>query len=156
MLQPSSDSTQPLYDSRNAIATHGGSVDILVVDDDLDTAALVGVIARKAGFTTLGASNGQECLSILRRKTPRLIVLDINMLGMDGFEICRRLRRDPDIGEVPIAFLTGRRAEGDIKRATAAGGDDFILKPFDARRLVRHLEFLVTHMNAVLGRRLRR
>src|ERR1700686_2575023 len=87
---------------------------ILVVDDDPDTVDLVSSIGRKAGYMVLGATSGEECLSMLFRVTPQLILLDVKMTGLDGFEICRRVRSDPNVARVPIAFLTARKTVEDV------------------------------------------
>jgi DNA-binding response OmpR family regulator len=117
---------------------------IFVVDDDTETIALVASIGRKAGYTVLSAPSGEACLAMLWRLKPQLIMLDVKMAGLDGFETCRRVRNEPNVARVPIAFLTARKTLDDVKRGVAVGGDDFIVKPFDPAELVGRIEFLVS------------
>jgi pilus assembly protein CpaF len=126
---------------------------ILVVDDDADSAALVESIGRKAGYNVITAASGEECLSMMSRVTPRLIVLDVNMAGVDGYETCRRLRDQPNGAKVSIALLTARRTIEDVNRGVAAGADDFIVKPFNAIQLVERIEFLTSRSHLLSAHR---
>jgi DNA-binding response OmpR family regulator len=121
---------------------------ILVVDDEQETIALVASIGQKAGYRVFGATSGDECLSMLSRMAPHLIMLDLNMPQLDGFETCRRARRDPNGALVPIAFLTARNTIEDVKHGVDVGGDEFIVKPFDPRHLVERIAFMIscTHL----------
>ncbi len=131
----------------------GRSKVILVVDDDPTTIDLVMRIGRGAGYSVFGASSGEECISILWQVTPRLIMLDVRMRGLDGFETCRRLRADHNIPNIPIAFLTARKTVADVKRGIAVGADDFIVKPFDAMQLVERVGFLISRGPMLSARR---
>jgi two-component system, OmpR family, response regulator len=128
---------------------------ILIVDDDEDTIASVASIGRKAGYKVIGASGGEECLSMLSRIAPHLIMLDVNMPELDGFETCRRARLAPNGMLVPIAFLTARQTIEDVKRGVAAGGDEFIVKPFDARYLVERVALMISCAHALSAHRQR-
>ncbi|MGO8915620.1 MAG: response regulator [Stellaceae bacterium] len=114
---------------------------ILGVDDDIDQLIVLQTLLDEAGYTFFGATSGEEALKLAQRAEPRLIILDMMMRGLDGFETCRRLRLDPAQAGVPILLLTGRTTEADVLKAKAAGASDFVLKPYDADRLtarVRH------------------
>lgn len=114
---------------------------ILGIDDDIDQLIVLQTHLEAAGFVFFGATSGEEALKLARRVAPRLIVLDVTMRGLDGFEICRRLRLDPTQAGVAILLPTARKTEADVLEAKAAGADDFIVKPFDAAQLagrVRH------------------
>src|ERR1700685_1084808 len=76
---------------------------IFVVDDDTDVIAIVTSIARKAGYTVFSADSGEECLAMLWRMMPKLILLDVKMPGLDGFETCRRIRHHPNAAHIPVA-----------------------------------------------------
>jgi DNA-binding response OmpR family regulator len=89
---------------------------------------LLGQTAGKAGYIFFGTTSGPECL--LSRIEPRLILLDVQMPDMDGFETCRHSRKDWRLARVPIAFLTALKRPADV-HAGMAGGNDFILKPFN-------------------------
>ena len=129
---------------------------IVIVDDDEDMIRTVASIGRKAGYTVFGASSGEECLSVLWRVTPQLIMLDVNMAALDGFETCRRVRGYRNFSNVPIAFLTARKTPADVKRCIAAGGDDFIVKPFNGTQLIERIEFLISRNHLLSVRRARR
>jgi DNA-binding response OmpR family regulator len=130
---------------------------IVIVDDDPDTVSMVTKIGCSAGYTVMEAANGKECLSLLWRVGPQLLMLDVKMAGFfDGFEICRRVRLDPHVGQTPIAFLTARRTREDAELGIALGADDFIVKPFDAPNLVERIGYLVSQGQALVARRARR
>ncbi len=117
------------------------SVAILGVDDDIDQLIVLQTHLDAAGFTFFGATSGEEALKLVRSTAPRLIILDVMMRGLDGFETCRRLRLDLTQAGVPILLLTACKTEADVRRAQAVGANDFIVKPIDAARLaarVRH------------------
>jgi two-component system OmpR family response regulator len=116
---------------------------VLVVDDDDDIRDLVGTALRYAGFRTSVAIDGQDALARAAESAPDLIVLDVMMPGLDGFEVCRRLRAQGD--GAPIIFLTARASSRDVLDGFDRGGDDYITKPFV-------LDELVARINAVLHR----
>jgi len=116
---------------------------VLVVDDDDDIRDLVGTALRYAGFETSVAIDGHDALAKAAESSPDLIVLDVLMPGLDGFEVCRRLRSHGD--RAPIIFLTARASSRDVLHGFARGGDDYITKPFV-------LDELVARINAVLHR----
>ncbi|MEV0288545.1 MULTISPECIES: response regulator transcription factor [unclassified Kribbella] len=122
---------------------------VLVVDDDDAIRDMVGTALRYAGFETSVASDGSEALAKIGAGSPDVVVLDVLMPGLDGFEVCRRLRADG--AGVPIIFVTARAASRDVLEGFGRGGDDYITKPFV-------LEELVARIRAVLHRagRLRR
>lgn len=109
---------------------------IIGVDDAVESLTFLEMNLTAAGFTFLGAKSGQECLQLVERVTPSLILLDIQMPEMDGFETCRRLREMPNTNNTPIVFLTGRNGEADVRAGMAVGGTDFIAKPFSRKNLV--------------------
>jgi two-component system, OmpR family, response regulator len=120
----------------------GGS-SVLVVDDDQFIRDLVSSALRIAGFATATASGGMEALGLVERDRPDLIVLDVGLPGIDGFEVCRRLRHVGD--QTPVIFLTARDAAEDRVSGFTRGGDDYVTKPFS-------LEELVARVRAVLRR----
>jgi len=115
-------------------------VKILLVDDDLDLLGITGFALQQAGFIVATATNGASALEIFEREQPNLAVLDINMPGMDGFELARRLRQ---LGPVPVIMLTVRGEEEDVVRALALGADDYLTKPFSPRILVARIRALL-------------
>jgi CheY-like chemotaxis protein len=109
---------------------------ILGVDDQPDNIMILESLIETQGFTFFGVNSGAECLSLAQRVNPRLILLDIQMPDMDGFETCRRLRRIAEFRTTPVAFLTACKSVEDVKTGIAAGGNDFILKPIDPVKLL--------------------
>src|SRR5258708_517895 len=101
---------------------------VLGVDDQPENLIILESLIEAQGFIFLGVGSGAEALSLAVRASPRLILLDVQMPEMDGFETCRRLRRIPELASVPIAFLTARKASDDVRAGLQAGGNDFIVK----------------------------
>ncbi len=116
---------------------------ILAVDDDEPVLRSVKRVLENAGFTVNTAANGQEALKMIERERPDLVVLDIIMPGIDGLEVCRRIRADPFIAKVPILFLTAKGRPSDIAQGLDAGGDDFLTKPFEVVELPARVRALL-------------
>jgi CheY-like chemotaxis protein len=114
---------------------------VLGVDDLPGHLRLLQQCVMSAGYTFVGAASGLECLRIVARIEPRLILLDVQMPELDGFETCRRLRADIAFAHVPIVFLTACNAPDDVKRGLEVGGNDFILKPVAIQRLVERVNY---------------
>lgn len=106
---------------------------VLVVDDEAEIVRLVRAYLERAGFAIVTASEGRQALAVFRRERPNLVVLDLNLPGMDGLDVCRALRRDSD---VPIIMLTARIEETDRLIGLELGADDYIVKPFSPREVV--------------------
>src|SRR5688572_18471771 len=109
---------------------------ILVIDDEKDLLELVRYNLEKDGFDVICAREGQSGVEIAAKHRPDLIVLDIMMPGMDGLEVCRRLRADQRTGRVPLIMLTARATEADRIVGLEMGADDYVTKPFSPRELV--------------------
>ena len=106
---------------------------ILVVDDEPKIVKLARDYLERGGFRVISAAGGANALAITRQERPDLVVLDLNLPGMDGLDVCRALRRDTD---VPIIMLTARVEEADRLIGLELGADDYITKPFSPRELV--------------------
>ncbi|MDP1548233.1 MAG: response regulator transcription factor [Anaerolineales bacterium] len=106
---------------------------ILVVDDEVEIVRLVRAYLERAGFVVVTANEGSQALAVFRHEHPNLVVLDLNLPGMDGLDVCRVLRRDSD---VPIIMLTARIEETDRLIGLELGADDYIVKPFSPREVV--------------------
>ncbi len=116
---------------------------VLVVDDELNIRELVQVALKFHGCAVTTAASGKDALRQAETTNPDLIVLDVMMPDMDGFEVCRRLRAAGN--EVPVIFLTARDTSSDTVKGLAIGGDDYVTKPFS-------VEALVARVRAVLRR----
>lgn len=103
---------------------------ILVIEDEEDILALIHFNLVKAGFQVECAMTGEEGFAKVREYNPDLVLLDLMLPGMDGLEVCRRLRQSPDTQDVPIIMLTAKGEERDIIEGLELGADDYIPKPF--------------------------
>ena len=110
---------------------------ILVVDDDASIVETVRAYLREAGFEVFTARDGNSALSEYRRQKPDLLVLDVMMQEMDGFEVVRTLRRD---SAVPVILVTARVEESDRLVGLELGADDYVTKPFSPRELVARVK----------------
>jgi two-component system, cell cycle response regulator DivK len=108
---------------------------ILIVDDNPANLKLARVVLARKGFEVRTAGDAKEALTVLESFQPRLILMDLQLPGMDGFELTRRLKANPAHRDVIILALTAYAMKGDEQKARAAGCDGYIAKPFDTRAL---------------------
>lgn len=113
---------------------------ILIVEDDKNTSKLVATYLEKEGFSTIAAYDGERALELARLKQPGFVILDIMLPKMDGWEICRELRKFSD---VPILMLTAREEEIDRILGLSLGADDYVVKPFSPRELVERVKAIL-------------
>ena len=117
---------------------------ILIVDDDMTNVALLSAVLDSAGYRLSTASNGHEALAAVAGDPPDLVLLDAMMPGLDGFEVCRRLKASPEWSVIPIVMVSGLEAGEDRAQAHDCGADEFLTKPvaFDVleTRVREHLE----------------
>jgi len=119
---------------------------ILVIDDEPDLRELVRVNLDQGGYGVETASSGREALQALRRSTPDLVVLDLMLPDISGTELCRKIRSDPALADIPVIMLTAKASEVDRVVGFELGADDYVTKPFSPRELVLRI-------SAVLRRR---
>jgi DNA-binding response OmpR family regulator len=113
---------------------------ILIADDDRDLLALIGFALTQAGYLIVRASDGPSAIRLFETETPDLVVLDINMPGASGFQVCEAIRTK---SRVPIMMLTVRGEEEDLVRALELGADDYLNKPFSPRTLLARIKALL-------------
>ncbi len=116
---------------------------ILVIDDQLENIQLLHEVLKQAGYRVAGAKNGVQALALMPKIKPDLVLLDIVMPDMDGFEVCQALKALPDSHDIPIIFLTAKTNAEDILKAFEAGGVDYITKPFHHQELLARVH---THL----------
>lgn len=109
--------------------------DILVVDDNPGSLKLARVLLQKHGYRVSTARDAREALQHLQSGPPHLILLDLQLPGLDGYELARRLKADENTRAIPIVALTAYAMRGDKERAQLAGCDDYVTKPLDTRAL---------------------
>ncbi len=120
---------------------------ILVVDDEESVRELCGACIRHAlgrGYEVVEAADGEEAIAAVEAERPDLILLDIMMPEVDGFEVCRRLKGSPETRDIPIVFLTALGEEKHVERGLALGGDGYVVKPFSAVTLAAQISELLT------------
>jgi two-component system alkaline phosphatase synthesis response regulator PhoP len=121
---------------------------ILVVDDEARIVKLVRDYLERAGFQVLAAHDGQTALQVARRDRPDLVVLDLMLPGLDGLDVCRRLRQESG---VPIIMLTARVEEADRVVGLELGADDYVTKPFSPRELVARVRATLRRASGEVG-----
>ncbi|HEX3049150.1 MAG TPA: response regulator [Aggregatilineaceae bacterium] len=102
---------------------------ILVVDDEIGALTLIGIMLERGGFEVMKAKDAEQALAVLEMETPDLIILDVMMPGMDGIELCRRLRDRPDTQPLPILILSARGDAKSVMNGMDAGASDYLPKP---------------------------
>ena len=115
---------------------------ILVVDDEIYIVHILEFSLTMEGYEVVTASCGEDALRKARERRPDLIVLDVMMPGMDGLEVCRRLRAEEGTEAIPILMLSAKGREVDREAGIENGADDYILKPFSPRRLLDRIHLL--------------
>jgi DNA-binding response OmpR family regulator len=117
---------------------------VLVIEDDPNTAALVALYLEREGFRPLTAGDGDVGLALAERRRPDLVILDLMLPKMDGWEVCRRLRQK---SEVPVIMLTARGEEIDRVSGLTLGADDYVVKPFSPRELVARVKAVLRRVS---------
>jgi pilus assembly protein CpaE len=117
---------------------------ILVVDDDIDTLRLVGLMLQRQGYQIAAANSGQQALAMADSEKPDLILLDVMMPDMDGYEVTRRLRANPAISTIPIIMFTAKSQVDDKVSGFESGADDYLTKPTQPRELFAHIKAVLS------------
>lgn len=112
---------------------------ILVIDDDPASVNLAGIHLRRAGFEVVLVGDGEAGLERVREEPPSLVLLDIRLPGMDGYEVCRQMKQDTGTRSIPIIMLSAFRSRENVLEALEAGADDFLVKPVDPEVLIHKI-----------------
>ena len=121
---------------------------VLVVDDEPDIVALVAYHLAKAGYRVATATNGAEAVEQAKRERPALMVLDLMLPGISGFDVLHEVRRDPATERMPVLMLTARRDEPDRIKGLSLGADDYLTKPFSPAELVLRVRAILRRTGA--------
>ncbi len=113
---------------------------ILVVDDEPNIVLSLEFIMQKEGYDVRIAKDGEEALQAIKEKVPDLVLLDIMMPAMSGYEVCQRIRANPEWKDIRIVMLTAKGREVDQEKGMAMGADDYITKPFATRDLIARVK----------------
>ena len=124
---------------------------VLVVDDEADIVALVAYHLAKSGYRVSTAASGPDALETARRERPALVVLDLMLPGLSGYEVLERLRADESTREIAVLMLTARREEQDRIRGLSLGADDYLTKPFSPQELVLRVAAILRRVGAAGG-----
>lgn len=119
---------------------------ILIVDDEATVREVVGQYLELEGYTVTSATTGLEALRIVEATPPDLVILDLTLPGIDGFEVCRRLRA---AGAIPILMLTARAEDADKLEGLGLGADDYLTKPFNPREVVARVQAIMRRVEAM-------
>ena len=116
---------------------------IIIVDDDRETRELLAMALQMEDFEVTQAANGLRLISTLHVDQPDLILLDVNMSWIDGFELCRAVRKNEDFKDIPVIFISARSSSADVKRGIEAGAADYFTKPIELQTLIARIKELV-------------
>jgi CheY-like chemotaxis protein len=116
---------------------------ILIAEDERDIRDLVAFTLRFAGHEVFSASNGEEAVELAPRVNPDLILMDVRMPRMTGYEACKILKADPELKDIPVVFLSAKGQENEIQQGLASGAEDYLLKPFAPDQLTSRVKVIL-------------
>jgi len=116
---------------------------ILIVDDDPDILRLVEVVLKRAGFNVATAKNGMDAINHLQTEVPSLMLLDVAMPGMNGFDVLSKVKADEKTKSMPIMMLTARSQKEEIVKAIQMGAQNYMVKPFDSKELITRIKKII-------------
>lgn len=116
---------------------------VTIVDDDRDTRELLSLALESEGFEVNAAANGLRLIASLQLKRPDVILMDVNMSWIDGFELCKAVKKNEQFRDIPIVFISGRGEPEDKRRGREAGAADYFVKPLDLEALMKRLRELI-------------
>ena len=121
---------------------------ITIVDDDRDTREMLTLALNLAGYEVTEAANGLRLISTLHVDRPDLILLDVMMSWIDGFELCRSIKKNEEFRDIPVIFISARRTPEDVQRGLEAGASDYFPKPIDVEQLVKRIDQILAEKTA--------
>ena len=126
---------------------------ILIVDDEQDIVELLSYNLEKEGFSTVKAYDGEAALGLVRSEKPDLMILDLMLPKMNGLDVCKAIRRNPETANLPIIMLTAKGDEIDKIIGLEIGADDYITKPFSIKELIARVRAILRRMHEVIIKR---
>ncbi len=116
---------------------------ILIVEDEVSLLKLESILLTTRGYKVSAVTDGLKALEEIKNDIPDLVLLDIMIPGIDGFEVCRRIKADPVTANLPVVMLTAKKSSADQARGVAAGADAYITKPFKSAKIIEVVEELL-------------
>ena len=120
-----------------------GKLKVTIVDDDRDTRELLAVALESEDFEVTAAANGLRLIASLQLNRPDVILLDVNMSWIDGFELCRAVKKNEGFRDIPVIFVSGRSSSEDLARGKEVGASAYFVKPLDLDALIARIRTLV-------------
>lgn len=117
---------------------------ILIVEDEESLLKLESILLTSKGYDVRGVANGQEALDALQEEHPDLVLLDIMLPEIDGFEVCQRIKSNPDTKDIPVIMLTAKKSREDMARGEKVGADWYITKPFKSAMVIETIQRFLT------------
>ncbi|HVM72884.1 MAG TPA: response regulator [Anaerolineales bacterium] len=118
---------------------------ILIAEDERDIRDLITFTLTFAGFQVVAASNGEEALNLARQEIPDLILMDVRMPRMTGYEACTLMKKDDKLKDIPVIFLSAKGQDSEIQAGIQAGATDYLLKPFAPDQLTERIQTVLAH-----------
>lgn len=116
---------------------------ILIAEDEPDIRELVAFTLRFGGYEVVTASNGEEAVQLARKENPDLILLDVRMPRMTGYEACREIKSDTNLRDTPVVFLSAKGQESEIQAGIESGAEEYLLKPFAPDQLTQRVQSIL-------------
>lgn len=117
---------------------------ILVAEDEPDIRELMTFMLRFAGYEVVAASNGEDAVHLAGRELPDLVIMDVRMPRMTGYDACRMIKTNPELRDVPVVFLSAKGQDSEIKSGMEAGAEAYLLKPFSPMELTNRVRSILS------------
>ncbi|CAG0957020.1 response regulator transcription factor [Geobacter sp.] len=117
---------------------------ILIVEDEESLLKLESILLTSRGYDVTGVADGATALEQVVSARPDLVILDIMLPGMDGFEVCRRIKQNPETAHIPVMMLTAKKSAQDTERGMAAGASAYVTKPFKSAKIIEIIQELLS------------
>ena len=118
---------------------------ILIAEDERDIRDLIAITLEFAGHEVVSASNGEEAVNLARKEIPDLILMDVRMPRMTGYEACTLMKADAKLKDIPVIFLSGKGQDSEIQTGLEVGAADYLLKPFAPNQLTERIHAVLAH-----------
>ncbi len=116
---------------------------ILIVEDDLSLLKLQSIVLFKGGYEVEATMSGDTALQLVSEKTPDLVLLDVRLPGINGFQVCKQIRANPKTKNIPIVFLSAKNSDEDIRYGKAIGGNEYLTKPYSSKTVMTTINKLL-------------